>query len=72
MQTLALWGFDTLNLNRISLRVNDDNTRAIHCYEKVGFQHEGRLRQDNFHDGIYRDTLIMGLLRGDWARTPAV
>ena len=72
VQTLALWGFDTLNLNRISLRVNDDNNRAIHCYEKVGFQHEGRLRQDNFHDGIYRDTLIMGLLRGDWARTPAV
>jgi RimJ/RimL family protein N-acetyltransferase len=71
VQTLAAWGFDTLNLNRIYLRVHSDNERAIRCYEKVGFQHEGRLRQHNFHAGAYRDTLYMGLLRSDWARLPA-
>ena len=71
VQTLAGWGFDTLNLNRIYLRVHSTNERAIRCYEKVGFQHEGRLRQHNFHAGAYRDTLYMGLLRSDWARPPA-
>jgi len=65
--TLAGWSFNTLNLHRIFLRVFADNTRAIRCYEKVGFQHEGRLRQDNFSNGAYRDTLLMGLLRSDWA-----
>jgi RimJ/RimL family protein N-acetyltransferase len=69
--TLAGWGFNTLNLHRVWLRVFADNTRAIRCYEKVGFQHEGRLRQDNYSNGAYRDTLLMGLLRGDWS-VPAV
>jgi RimJ/RimL family protein N-acetyltransferase len=55
-------------MNRVFLRVFADNARAIRCYEKVGFQHEGRLRQDNFNQGAYRDTLFMGLLRSDWAR----
>lgn len=66
MRTLVTWGFQTLNLNRIQLRVYSDNTRAQRCYEKVGFQLEGRLRQDNFAQGAYRDTLLMGLLRDEW------
>jgi RimJ/RimL family protein N-acetyltransferase len=66
MQTLVAWGFYTLNLNRVYLRVYADNARAIRCYEKVGFQTEGRLRQDNFYNGAYRDTLLMGVLREDW------
>jgi RimJ/RimL family protein N-acetyltransferase len=68
MQTLVAWGFYTLNLNRVCLRVFDDNPRAIRCYEKVGFQAEGRLRQDNFYNGAFRNTLIMGVLREDWER----
>lgn len=75
MQTVVAFGFYTLNLHRIWLRVFADNTRAIRCYEKVGFQHEGRLRQDNFSNGAYRDTLLMGVLRSDWAQAqlpPAV
>jgi RimJ/RimL family protein N-acetyltransferase len=67
VSTLAGFGFNSLNLNRIYLRVFADNARGIRCYEKVGFQTEGRLRQDNFANGAYRDTLIMGLLRGEWA-----
>ncbi len=66
VQTLASFGFYTLNLNRVYLRVFADNARAIRCYEKVGFQLEGRLRQDNYTNGVYRDTLVMGLLRSDW------
>lgn len=66
VQTLVEFGFYTLNLNRIYLRVFADNARAIRCYEKVGFQQEGRLRQDNYNNGAYRDTLLMGLLRSDW------
>ena len=66
VQTLVAFGFYTLNLNRVYLRVFADNARAIRCYEKVGFQLEGRLRQDNYNNGAYRDTLLMGLLRSDW------
>jgi RimJ/RimL family protein N-acetyltransferase len=66
VQTLVAFGFYTLNLNRVSLRVFADNARAIRCYEKVGFKHEGRLREDNYYNGAYRDTLVMGVLRSDW------
>jgi RimJ/RimL family protein N-acetyltransferase len=66
-RTLVRWGFGTLNLNRIFLKVFADNARAIRCYEKVGFQLEGRLRQDNFDNGAYRDTLVMGILREEYS-----
>jgi len=65
-RTLVQWGFRELNLNRVSLRVFEDNAAAIRCYEKIGFRHEGRLRQDRFQDGRYLDTLVMGLLRDEY------
>jgi RimJ/RimL family protein N-acetyltransferase len=65
LRTLVRWGFRQLNLNRVFLRVDDDNARAIRSYEKIGFVHEGRLRQDRYHAGRYQDTLLMGILRDD-------
>jgi diamine N-acetyltransferase len=59
-------GFNTLNLNRIFLRVYENNPRAIRAYEKTGFVHEGRLRQGHFHNGEYLDVLLMGVLRAEW------
>ncbi len=58
--------FDTLNLNRVWLHVYEYNERAVRVYQKVGFQIEGRLRQDTFRDGRYWDTLVMAVLRDEW------
>jgi RimJ/RimL family protein N-acetyltransferase len=66
LRLLADLGFGKLNLNRIMLRVFDDNARAIRSYEKAGFKTEGRLRESDFHNGRYRDTLIMAILRSEW------
>lgn len=66
LQLLLKHCFDTLNLNRVFLRVFETNPRAIRCYEKAGFVHEGRLRQALFKDGAYRDILLMGILREEW------
>jgi len=63
LRTFVAWAFRELNLNRVWLKVYEDNARGIRCYEKVGFRREGRLRQDRFHSGRYQDTLLMGLLR---------
>ena len=63
---LVRHGFETLNLNRIWLYVFEDNPRAIHVYEKVGFKREGLLRQDRFHEGHYWDTILMSILREEW------
>jgi len=65
-RALVGWGFRELNLNRVWLRVFEDNARGIRCYEKVGFRLEGRLRQDRFREGRYLDTLVMGVLRDEF------
>jgi RimJ/RimL family protein N-acetyltransferase len=61
-------GFDTLNLNRIFLRVFPTNPRAIHVYEKVGFRHEGCMRQAEYRNGEYIDILFMSVLKHEWER----
>lgn len=66
MRLLLKHGFETLNLNRIALDVYDTNTRAIHSYEKAGFQLEGRKRQAMFKAGQYVDILFMSILRSEW------
>ena len=66
MQLLLRFGFDTLNLNRIWLRVYENNPRAVRAYEKAGFIEEGRQRQANYADGRYYDVIQMSALRDEW------
>lgn len=66
LHTILRHGFETLNLNRVHLRVHVSNHRAIQVYQKLGFKEEGRLRDDHFAHGIYEDTLVMAILRDEW------
>ncbi len=66
MRLMLKHAFDTLNLNRVFLRVYAHNPRAIRAYEKVGFVHEGRMRQARYHAGEYFDVLLMSVLRSEW------
>ncbi|MCZ7605346.1 MAG: GNAT family N-acetyltransferase [Planctomycetota bacterium] len=65
---LLRYGFDTLNLHRIYLRVNADNERGVRAYRAAGFKDEGVLRQAIFVDGKYVDLLMMGVLRDEWRK----
>ena len=60
------YGFNELNLRRISLSLNDYNERALKSYLKAGFQVEGRAREESLRDGIYYDGIYMGILREEW------
>lgn len=62
MRLVARHAFETLGLNRLSLRVLDFNARAIAAYEKVGFKLEGREREAAIIAGQWHDDLLMGLL----------
>jgi len=66
MRLLLRHAFQTLNLHRVFLRVHSDNVYAIRTYEKVGFVHEGRLRQVVYRDGEYHDLLMMSILHTEW------
>jgi len=66
---LALqYAFRDLRLNRVQLTCDEENARAIRCYEKCGFQREGLLRQHRLVDGRFGDTVIMAVLREEWGR----
>ncbi len=56
-------GFNALNLHRIQLRVAEYNLRAIACFTSCGFEREGLLRDDHYHLGGYRSSVVMSLLR---------
>lgn len=60
------FAFKELNLHRIYLRVFSFNAPAIKLYEKVGFKHEGRMREAVFRDGKWHDVIMMGLLQKEY------
>lgn len=66
MSLLQRHAFETLNLNRVFLRVYADNVRAVRAYEKAGFVQEGRLRSAVYKHGKYDDVILMGVLRSEW------
>lgn len=63
VRTLVGYGFQQLNLERISLRVLADDERAVGAYRKAGFREEGRLRSHAWYDGERRDELVMAVVR---------
>lgn len=66
VKLLLKHGFEALNLNRIFLRVHENNPRAARAYEKAGFVLEGRMRQAHYQEGEYFDELAMSILRSEW------
>lgn len=66
MRLMLKYGFNTLNLHRIWLRVFEQNKRGIRAYEKAGFIHEGKYRQAEFKHGKYQDVLLMSILKDEW------
>lgn len=56
------YAFNRLCLHRVDLRVLEYNKRAINCYKKCGFKHEGIERHSAFIDGKWYDDIIMGIL----------
>jgi RimJ/RimL family protein N-acetyltransferase len=67
-RTMLAHAFDDLNLHRVYLSVLTENARAVRLYERVGFAHEGRLREAVFKDGRYCDVLRMAILEPDYRR----
>ena len=44
----------------------DFNAGVIRLNEKLGFKHDGRLRDDQFREGKYVDSVIMSILAEEW------
>lgn len=66
IRVLLAFGFEALDLRRISLVVDADNARGIRCYEAAGFRSEGTLRAHRLRYGKPLDMLAMAILREDF------
>ncbi|MEQ7054234.1 GNAT family protein [Paenibacillaceae sp. P-4] len=68
-EALRLWIdhlFAELPLVRIGLTTWSGNERMIRVAEKLGMTCEGRLRKCRLYNGLYYDSIRMGMLREEW------
>ncbi len=68
IRLLLDYAFEELGLNRVGLSVFDFNEPAISAYEKLGFAHEGRLREAIRRSDYFHDAILMSILADEWRR----
>ena len=66
LRLLINYGYQSLNLHNIFLRVYENNARAISCYKSVGFKQTGMIRQGAYYNQSYDNILIMDILPDDF------
>ena len=60
------YAFSVLNLYKLILIVDCENSRAVHVYQKLGFKEEGILRHEFFVEGEYRDVIRMAIFQPEY------
>lgn len=60
--------FQELPIVRVGYTTWSGNERMIKVGEKLGMTMEARLRKCRFYDGVYYDSIRMGLLREEWGQ----
>jgi RimJ/RimL family protein N-acetyltransferase len=71
LTALLAHGFAALDLNRVEADIDPRNAASARALERLGFRHEGLLRERWIVGGEICDTAFYGLLKRDWdARLP--
>lgn len=65
VSALVAYSFNTLRLNCVYCRINEDNIASQRMFKKCGFTLEGRLRSRVFRDGKYYDFYEYSILKSD-------
>lgn len=68
-EALSLWVdflFENLDIGRVGITTWSGNPRMMRCAEKVGMQLEGRMRKCRYYEGVYYDSIRMGMTRDEW------
>ncbi len=63
---LARYCFEVRNLHRLDASLLPFDEARLEAYRRVGFVHEGTLRQHLRWDGGYADVELYGLLQDEW------
>jgi diamine N-acetyltransferase len=60
--------FEDLSAHRLFLDVFEDNARARHLYESIGFRYEGVMRDAALRDGQFFCLHLMSMLESEYAQ----
>ncbi len=63
---ITRYGFEILNLNKISATIVEGNEKSMKCALAAGFVVEGTQVQQLYKNGKYRDLVHVGLVRANW------
>jgi RimJ/RimL family protein N-acetyltransferase len=63
---LVDFGFGRLGLHRIWATHHPDSVGSGRILQRLGMQHEGRLRDDAFAHGQWRDSIVYSILENEW------
>ncbi len=66
LHILLDYAFTVQGLERIYAEVYGFNQSSQHLMQHVGFQHEGVLRQHEFHNGARQDMHVFGMLKPEF------
>jgi RimJ/RimL family protein N-acetyltransferase len=53
-------------MHSVQLMVFSYNKRAVRLYEKLGFVHEGRIRESLYYDFKWHDKIHYSMLDREW------
>lgn len=64
--------FKKMPLVRVGYTTWSGNERMIKVGEKLGMTMEGRMRKCRYYNGVYYDSIRMGILRGEWEENQVI
>ncbi len=66
---LIRMAFDEFHAHRLFLDVFEDNARARHLYESLGFVYEGTMREAAQREGVWCNLFLMSILDREYIRS---
>ena len=66
VREVLTWAFGPMDLHRVEADVEPPNTASLRLLERVGFQREGLFRERWWTRGRWTDSVMLGLLAGDF------
>jgi N-acetyltransferase len=64
---LLQYAFETLKLQRVEFRADNDNIKSIAAMKSIGCMQEGILRSNGFKaNGASRDSIVLSILQSEW------
>ena len=66
VELITDYGFKELGLHRIYAHAYEGNKASQRIWEKLGFTHEGTLREQIFRRGDFEDAEVFGILKHEW------